>query len=85
MRVNDVANVMPRGDNFGVLNLSLYYDFLKATAGSDQPEASAFLKFINLTNEEYVSFQASNGSSLAGAGENPMPPLQVIGGMLVNF
>lgn len=85
VRINDVANTLPRGDNFGVLNLTLYYDFLKASAGSDQPEASAFLKFINLTSEEYVSFQASNGSTLTGAGENPMPPLQVVTGMLVDF
>ena len=85
VRINDVSNSLPRADNYGVLNLTIQYDVLKAQAGPDRPSAKLFLKFLNLTNEEYVAFQASNGASLAGAGENPMPPLQIIGGVSVQF
>lgn len=84
-RINDVSNALGRADHYGVLNLTLQYAFLRSVAGADRPNAKVFVKFLNLTNEKYVAFQASNGATLAGAGENPMPPLQIIGGVSVQF
>ena len=82
-RVNDVANVLP-ADNYGVANLTIQYE-LPALAGQ-RASTRAYFKIQNLTNEEYVSFQSSNGHTLAtGAGENPMPPTTFLGGMSVDF
>jgi hypothetical protein len=40
----------------------------------------------NITSEEYVSFQSSNGHTLnTGAGENPMPRIGVLAGLEFTF
>jgi outer membrane receptor protein involved in Fe transport len=84
-RYNDVANVLP-SDNYGVLNLTAQYALPESLRRRGWPEARAYVKLQNLTNEEYTAFAASNGHTLAtGAGENPMPPLGVIGGVDLTF
>ncbi len=75
-RINDLNNALPKADNYGVLNLTFSYQ---------KSWGRAFLTFYNVTNEEYVSFQSSNASSLSGAGDNPMPPLHVIAGISTKF
>jgi iron complex outermembrane receptor protein len=82
-RINDVSNTLPAADNFNVLNLRLDYALPER---GHWPRGHAYLKFQNLTNHEYVAFQSSNGHTLAtGAGENPMPPFGVLGGLRVEF
>jgi iron complex outermembrane receptor protein len=84
VRINDVSNALPEADNYGVLNLLVQYDFAPERIGG--LKGHAFLKFTNLTNEEYVTFQSSNGHTLSsGAGQNPMPPFGVMGGVRVEF
>jgi len=76
VRINDFANTLPKADNYGVLNLTIQYE---------RPSVTVFFKIQNLTNEEYVAFQASNASNLLGAGENPMPPISFVGGITLKF
>jgi len=84
-RVNDVVNIMPI-DNYSVLNLVLQYEMPEALQQRGWPQATAYLKVNNLTNEEYETFASSNGSNFtSGAGENPMPPFGVISGLSLNF
>jgi len=84
-RINDVTNILP-ADNYGVLNLTAQYTLAQARPETGKPEVTAFVKFLNLTGEEYTAFQASNGHTLAtGAGENPAPPFRVIGGVSMRF
>ena len=83
-RVNDFNNILP-ADNYGVLNLTLQYEVPETVMRRGWPPMRAFLKFQNLTSEEYVAFQSSNASNLNGAGENPAPPFGVIGGITVKF
>ncbi len=75
-RINDFSNILPKADNYGVLNLKLEYE---------NPTVRMFLKIENLTNEEYVSFQSSNASNLLGAGESPSPPTTFVGGVTLKF
>jgi len=75
-RINDLNNNLGKGDNFGVLNLRIQYEI---------PTVTFFVKFENVTNEEYVAFQSSNATNLNGAGENPMPPLGITAGVSVKF
>ena len=85
-RINDVSNSLPAGDNYGVLNLFARYELPRSDAHPGWPQAGAYLKIENLTNEEYVAFQSSNGHTLAsGAGENPMPPIGFFGGLELTF
>ena len=86
VRINDVSNSLPGADNYGVLNLFARYDLPQSSAHPRWPKAAAYLKIENLTNEEYVAFQSSNGHTLAtGAGENPMPPTGFFGGIELTF
>lgn len=75
-RINDFRNILPKADNYGVLNLKLEYE---------NPTVRMFVKIENLTNEEYVSFQSSNASNLLGAGESPSPPTTFVGGVTLKF
>ncbi len=83
-RINDFNNVLP-ADNYGVLNLTFQYEVPESLTPGHWPSTRAFLKIQNLTSEEYVAFQSSNGSNLNGAGENPAPPIGVVGGVTVRF
>jgi outer membrane receptor protein involved in Fe transport len=40
---------------------------------------------MNLTNEEYTTYQSSNGTNNAGAGEAPMPPISFLAGVEAKF
>ena len=73
-RINDFNNRLP-GDNYGVLDLGvrLAYDW-----------GSWYVKLQNATNEEYTSFQSSNGTVIS-TGENPAPPISFLIGMTVQF
>ncbi len=73
-RINDFNNRLP-GDNYGVLDLGvrLAYDW-----------GSVYLKIQNATNEEYTSFQSSNGTVIS-TGENPSPPRSFLIGLTVQF
>ena len=82
-RINDVMNILP-ADNYGVLNLSVQYELPRR--GPRWPAGTAYLKIQNITSEEYVAFQSSNGHTLStGAGENPMPPINFMGGIRLQF
>jgi len=84
-RINDVTNVLP-GRSYGTLNLLFQYALPRARVHGRGLETRAFVKILNVTNEKYTEFQSSNGSVLAtGAGENPMPPIRMIGGITVKF
>lgn len=83
-RINDVVNILP-ADNYGVLNLTVQYT-VPNLGGRPHASTRAYVTFQNLTGEEYVSFASSNGHTLAtGAGENPMPPFNVLGGVSIEF
>ena len=73
--VNDFTNMLP-ADDYGVLNLRIQFG---------DSNARVYLVLQNLTNEEYSSFQSSNGSNASGAGQYPMPPFGVTGGVSVKF
>ncbi len=73
-RINDFTNQL-RGDNYGVLNLG---------ARVVQPHYTVHTRIENVTNEEYTTFQSSNGS-IVSTGENPAPPIGFYGGVTVNF
>lgn len=84
VRINDVSNALPAGDNYGVLNVLVRYDL--PTPKRLWQSAAAYLKFENVTAEEYVSFQSSNGHTLnTGAGENPMPRFGMLAGLEFTF
>ena len=82
-RINDLTNTLGGADNYGVLNLRTSYDFPTRVGG--WPSGQVYLRIENVTNEEYVAFQSSNGSNLNGAGENPMPPIGVTTGVTIRF
>lgn len=85
LRVNDMNNALGGADNYGVLDLICQYDLPESVTRLRLPDMSAYVKILNLTNEEYVTYQSSNGSSLSGAGEAPMPPTSVIAGVDFSF
>ncbi len=76
VRINDFANALPKGDNFGVLDLTLQARYRNARL---------FITLQNLTNTEYSAFESSNATNLLGAGENPMPPFGVVSGLTLTF
>ncbi len=73
--VNDFTNMLPAHD-YGVLNLRVQFG---------ESNTRVYVLFQNLTNMEYSSFQSSNGSNASGAGQFPMPPFGVTGGVSVKF
>lgn len=73
-RVNDFRNILP-GDNYGVLNLGLRFEY---------ETFRVYFTVTNVTNEEYTSFQSSNGSAIT-TGENPSPPIAFLGGITITF
>jgi len=73
-RINDFNNVTP-GDNYGVLTVGARYVHKHVTV---------YFRIENVTNEEYTSFQSSNGVMIT-TGENPAPPRSFIGGVTVRF
>lgn len=85
VRINDVTNTLP-GRSHGTLNLLVQYDLPPARVQDRVVKTHAFVKILNVTNQRYTEFQSSNGSVLAtGAGDNPMPPIRMIGGVQVEF
>ncbi len=84
-RVNDLNNKLGKGRNYSVLNLVCDYTLPKTWAARGWPQATAFLRVENLTNEEYGTFDSSNGSNLLGAGEYPMPPINLLAGVWTTF
>lgn len=84
-RINDMNNTVGKADNYGVLNLLIQYTLPKKWLARGVPATRAYLKIGNITNEEYVTFQSSNGTNLLGAGEYPMPPTTFTGGVHVQF
>jgi len=86
VRFNDLNNVLGGADNYGVLGLLCRYELPRpADAKPWHPTASAFFRIDNITNEEYVAFQSSNGVSLLGSGEAPATPTSVVAGVNVEF
>ena len=83
VRFNDLSNRLRRADNYGVLNLLCRYELPRPRHGTAWPVMTAYLKVENLTNEEYVTYQSSNGVDLTGAGEAPMPPTTFLGGIRI--
>jgi outer membrane receptor protein involved in Fe transport len=73
-RINDFNNRLP-GDNYGVLNVGLRFD---------REPYSVYFRIENVTNEEYTTFQSSDGVT-ASTGENPAPPITFLGGVTVRF
>jgi len=85
-RINDLRNTLGGADNYGVLNLVCRYELPRPSkAGRWWPTATAFFRVDNLTDEEYVAFQTSNGTNLTGAGEAPAPPRSFYGGLTLKF
>ena len=85
-RINDFNNQLGKADNYGVLNLLCRYELPRpARATALWPTTTAYVKIENITNEEYVTYQSSNGTNLNGAGEAPMPPTTFVGGVSVRF
>lgn len=74
-RINDFTNSLP-GDNYGVLNLGLRYQV--------KPNATLHFRVENATNEEYTSFQSSNGVTVS-TGENPAPQTVFAAGLTLEF
>ncbi len=85
LRINDLNNVLPRGDAFGVLDLLIEYELPAVVSRPWWPTGRLYLKILNLTNEEYVEFQSSNGATLGGAGEYPAPSTTFVGGVTISF
>jgi iron complex outermembrane receptor protein len=83
VRFNDVRNQLSGADNYGVLDLTCRYA-LPGPNGGGGPDMSAYLKVHNLTNEEYVTYQSSDGAAIS-AGEAPMPPTTVLAGVTLDF
>jgi iron complex outermembrane receptor protein len=83
VRFNDVRNQLAGADNYGVLDLTCRYA-VPRLRGLDWAEMSAYVTIRNLTNEEYVTYQSSDGSAIS-AGEAPMPPATVVAGVALNF
>ncbi len=73
-RINDFNNVLP-ADNYGVLSLG---------GRLEHEHFTAYFRIENVTNEEYTTFQSSTGVAVS-TGENPAPPLTVLGGITVTF
>jgi outer membrane receptor protein involved in Fe transport len=73
-RINDFTNVLP-GDNYGVLNLGVRFEYDACTV---------YATVENATNEEYTSFQSSNGVTVS-TGDNPAPPMTVLVGVRITF
>lgn len=73
-RVNDFNNVIP-GDNYGVVNLGARYVHEHVTV---------YARIENATNEEYTTFQSSNGVTVS-TGENPAPPTSFLLGITLKF
>ncbi|MGH8248589.1 MAG: TonB-dependent receptor domain-containing protein, partial [Gammaproteobacteria bacterium] len=85
VRFNDLENRLSGADNYGVLNLLCRYELPRPRRGVFWPEVTAYFKIENITNEEYVTYQSSNGVNLSGAGEAPMPPTTFLGGVTIAF
>lgn len=85
VRFNDLDNRLSGADNYGVLNLLCRYELPRLRRSGFWPEITAYVKIENITNEEYVTYQSSNGLTLTGAGEAPMPPTTFLGGLTVDF
>ena len=85
VRFNDLDNQVSGADNYGVLNLLCRYELPRPRRAGLWPEMTAYVKIENITNEEYGTYQSSNGLTLAGAGEAPMPPTTFLGGVTVAF
>ena len=73
-RINDFGNQV-KGPNYGVLDLGLRWV---------RGPLAVHVKILNVTNEEYTSFQSSNGLAIS-TGENPAPPTTVVAGVTVKF
>ncbi|MEK7879395.1 MAG: TonB-dependent receptor, partial [candidate division NC10 bacterium] len=73
-RINDFNNVIP-GDNYGVLNLGARFE---------HERFSVYARIENVTNEEYTTFQSSNGL-ITSTGENPAPPISFLLGLTLKF
>ncbi len=84
-RINDMNNSLGKAKGYGVVNLVLTYELPKRLVARGCPKTKAYLKIENLTNEEYVTFQSSNGRNVGGAGQYPMPPTTFTGGVSVQF
>ncbi|MBI3997238.1 MAG: TonB-dependent receptor [Candidatus Omnitrophica bacterium] len=84
-RVNDLENRLGKADNYGVLNLLAQYEVPQPKAWHPLRSLRVYFKIENITNEEYNTYQSSNGTTLAGAGEAPMPPTSFIGGFNLAF
>ncbi|MBI4343639.1 MAG: TonB-dependent receptor [Candidatus Omnitrophica bacterium] len=73
-RINDFNNTLP-ADNYGVLNLGVRLVYGNLTV---------YFTVENATNEEYTTFQSSNGV-IVSTGENPAPPTSFIAGLTLRF
>ncbi len=73
-RINDFLNQLP-ADNYGVARLTLRYT---------HKHFLTYLNLENVTNEEYTTFQSSDGTTIS-TGEHPAPPFWVLGGVVVRF
>ena len=82
-------NSLGGADNYGVLQLVAQYALPKRSSWRHGPDVTAYVKIDNLTSEEYVTFQSSNGVNLTGPNsggtEAPMPLISFIGGVQVKF
>jgi iron complex outermembrane receptor protein len=86
VRFNDVNNALIGADNYGVLSLVCQYHLPRpADAPVWRPDGRVFARVENLTNEEYVQFQSSNGVNPSGAGEAPATPINFVVGLSVEF
>jgi iron complex outermembrane receptor protein len=73
-RINDFANALP-GDNYGLMDVGVRFTYRDTTV---------FFTIENVTDEEYTSFQSSNGTTVA-TGENPAPPRAYLTGITWQF
>ncbi len=73
-RINDFANGNEM-DNYGALNAGLRYTYRNITA---------YFTIENVTDEEYTTYQSSNGTTIS-TGENPAPPRSYLAGVSVAF
>jgi len=73
-RINDFNNTLP-GRDYGVVNLNVRFV---------HDHVIVYGKIENLLNEEYSSFQSSNGVT-ASTGENPAPPTSFLLGLTLKF
>ena len=84
-RINDVQNKLGKELGYNVLNLIVQYSVPHTGAWHTWPAMDAYVKFENLTNQHYNAFTSSNGKTLLGAGEYPMPSFGITGGVTVRF